>query len=203
MRSSNIFIDILGVAGPLIVAAAAIWGNWLRAKLAPAKLVIEPHNLRGDPTVFGDLKSGPRVMFFHLKVVNKRPWLNVENCRVLLKGLSRRGPDGGFYPVPMSISIQFVWAPAEITPPVVTVVKEQIFDLGFIKEGDDKFIPRLFTYPNNFQGFIGKGEAVRYHMEIEGTNFASPRYQVFEVAWDGIWDYEPEKMEQHIRIKEI
>lgn len=205
MRSSNIFIDILGVVGPLMIAAAAIWGNWLRAKLAPAKLIIEPHNLRGDPTIFGDSKSGQttRVMFFHLKVVNKRPWLNVDNCRVLLKGLSRRGPDGGFYPVPMSIPIQFVWAPAEITPPVVTVVKDQIIDLGFITEGNDKFFPRLFTYPNNFQGFVGKDEAVRYHMEIEGTNFASSRYQVFEVAWDGIWDYEPEKMQHHIRINEI
>ena len=103
----------------------------------------------------------------------------------------------------MSIPIQFVWAPAEITPPVVTVVKEQILDLGFITEKEKKFIPRLFTYPNNFQGFVHKDEAVRYHLEIEATNFTSPRYQVFEVAWDGIWDYEPEKMEQHLRINEI
>jgi hypothetical protein len=205
MNSSNIFIEALGAVGTLLVAAAAIWGAWLRSMLAPAKLIIEPHNLRGDPTVFGDPKSGQstRVMFFHLKVVNKRPWLNVDNCRVLLKGLSRRGPDGGFYPIPMSIPIQFVWAPAEITPPVVTVIKEQILDLGYLTEKEDKFIPRLFTYPNNFQGFVRKDEAVRYSMEIEATNFASPRFQVFEVAWDGSWDYEPEKMQQHLRIKEI
>ncbi|MEW6659946.1 MAG: hypothetical protein AB1424_14905 [Thermodesulfobacteriota bacterium] len=205
MRSSNIFIDVLGVIGPLMVAAAAIWGSWLRAKLAPAKLIIEPHNLRGDPNVFGDPNSGQysRCMFFHLKVVNKRPWLNVENCRVLLKGMSRRGPDGEFYPIPMSVPLQFVWAPAEITPPVVTIVKEQILDLGFIKENENKFIPRLWGTPYTFQGFIGKDEAVRYHMEIEATNFSSPRYQVFEVAWDGTWEYEPEKMQQHLRIKEI
>lgn len=204
MPSSSIFVDALAAVGTLIVAATAIWGNWLRAKLAPAKMIIEPHNLRGDPTVFGD-KTGQstRVMFFHLKVVNKRPWLTVDNCRVLLKGLSRRGPDGGFYSVPMSIPIQFVWAPAEITPPVVTVIKDQILDLGFITEKEDKFIPRLFTYPNNFQGFVRKDEAVRYFLEIEATNFTSPRYQVFEVAWDGNWDYEPEKMQQHLRIKEI
>lgn len=132
MHSSSILIDALVALGTLMVAAAAIWGDWLRSRLAPPKLIIEPHNLRGDPTVFGDSKSpqATRVMFFHLKVVNQRPWLTINNCRVLLKGISRRGPDGGFYPVPMSIPIQFVWAPAEITPPVVTIIKEQILRSG-------------------------------------------------------------------------
>jgi hypothetical protein len=205
MQSSNVWIEALVAIGTLTVAAAAIWGDWLRSRLAPAKLIILPHNLRGDPTLFGDPKSGQttRVMFFHLKVVNQRPWRTVDNCRVLLKGISRRGPDGGFYPVPMSIPIQFVWAPAEITPPVVTLVKEQILDLGFITEKDDKFTPRFYGTPFNFQGFVRKDEAVRYLLEIEATNFTSPRYQVFEVAWDGTWEYEPEKMEQHLRIKEI
>jgi hypothetical protein len=31
----------------------------------------------------------------------------------------------------------------------------------------------------------------------------SPRPQVFEVAWDGEWDFDPEKMEQHFRISEV
>jgi hypothetical protein len=206
MPGSSILIDALAAVGTIIVAAAAIWGDWLRSRLAPAKLTIEPHNLRGDPTEFrnpNDPQTVTRVMFFHLKVVNQRPWLTVKNCRVLLKGISRRGPDGVFYPVPMSIPVQFVWAPAEMTPPVVTLVKEQILDLGFIKENEKKFIPRLWSTPYNFQGFVSKDEAVRYHMEIEATNFTSPRYQVFEVAWDGTWEYEPEKMRQHLRIKEI
>ena len=103
----------------------------------------------------------------------------------------------------MSVPNQFVWAPAEITPPVVTLVKEQILDLGFITETEDKFIPTLYSFSNNFQGFVHKAEAVRYHLEIEATNFSSPRYQVFEVAWDGAWDFEPEKMQEHLRITEI
>ncbi len=206
MHLLSILIDALVAVGTLMVAVAAIWGDWLRSWLTPLKLIIDVHNLRGEPTMFIDptgAQSGTRVMFFHLKVVNQRSWLNVTNCRVLLKGLSRRGPDNMFYSVPISVPMQFVWAPAEITPPIATLIKEQIFDLGFISETEDKFVPRLYWYSNNFQGFVRKNEAVRYFLEIEATNFKSPRYQVFEVAWDGNWNYEPDKMQQHIRIKEI
>ncbi len=208
MHGASIIVDALVAVGTLLVAAAAIWGDWLRSRLAPAKLTIETHNLIGHPTVFSSADaesgdSGTRAMFFHLKVLNRRPWTAAKNCRVLLKAMTRRGPDGRFYPVPMSIPTQFVWAPAEITPPLVTIVKENIFDLGFISETEDKFIPRLFWYPHNFQGFVGRDEAVRYHLEIEATNFSSSRYQVFEVAWDGEFDHEPARMEPHLRITEI
>jgi hypothetical protein len=208
MQISDVLINALVAVGTLMIAAAAIWGDWLRSRLSPAKLVIDPHNLRGDPTVFqspdpNNAQAGTRVMYYHLEVVNQRRWITVKNCRVLLKGMSRRGPDGRFHPVPMSVPNQFVWAPAEITPPVVTLIKEQILDFGFITETGGKFIPTLYSYPNNFKGFVGKDEAVRYHLEIEGANFSSPQYQVFEVAWDGSWDYEPEKMQQHLRITEI
>jgi hypothetical protein len=208
MEILNVLIDILVAVGTLMVAVAAIWGDWLRSRLTPAKLIIKPHNLCGEPTVFQspdpkNAQAVTRVMYFHLKVVNQRLWLTAKSCRVLLKGISRRGPDGRFHPVKMSVPNQFVWAPAEITPPVVNLVKEQIFDLGYITEKEDKFIPTLYIYPNNFQGFVHRGESVRYYLEIEATNFSSHRYQVFEVTWDGLWDYEPEKMQHHLRITEI
>jgi hypothetical protein len=206
MHIENIIIEVCVAIGTLMVAAAAIWGDWLRSRLAPTKLIIEPQNLRGDPTVFRSTNADQpdtRVMFFHLNVVNQRPWLTAKNCRVLLKGMTRRGLDGGFYPIPMSVPTQFVWAPAEVTPPVVNLIKEQILDLGYLSEKSDKFIPRFYSTPNNFAGFVHKGEAVRYHLEIEASNFSSFQYQVFEVAWDGIWAWEPDKMQQHIRIKEI
>jgi hypothetical protein len=208
MQTASTLINAAVAVGTLLIAVAAIWGDWLRSRIAPAKLVIESHNLQGDPTMLqprgpNSGQAGIRVMYFHLKVANKRPYLTVKNCRVLLKGMSRRGPDGRFHPAPMSVPSQFVWAPAEITPPVLTLIKEQILDFGCVTETEDKFIPILYSYPNNFQGFVRKDEAVRYHLEVEATNFISPRYQVFEVAWDGAWSYEPEKMQQHLRITEI
>jgi hypothetical protein len=205
---TKLIIEIVVAFGTLAVAVLAIWGNWFRSILAPAKLVIEAHTVRGDPTIFPPPTNianapAPRLMFYHLKVVNKRPWLPAQNCRVLLKRITRRGPDNTFLPVPLSVPWQFVWSPADITPSMITLVRENVLDFGFIVEGADAFIPKLYSYPNNFEGCVKKGDAVRYHLLIEATNYAPNAYQVFEVAWDGEWSYEPEKMERHLRITEV
>jgi hypothetical protein len=195
----QLWIDGVVAFGTLAVAILAIWGDWVRSVLAPAKLTIQPHTFQGDPTRASDVP----MMYYHLKITNKRRWLPVSNCRVLLKGLSRRGPDGHFHSVPMAVPLQFVWAPAEITPPVITVLSEHILDFGFVSEDSNKFVPVLYSYSNNFRGYVGPNESVRFHLAIEATNFTSDRYQVFEVSWDGTWSQEPSTMAQHLLVREI
>lgn len=203
---TTIIIDSAIAVATVTVAILAIWGERVRAWLAPPKLEIEPHNnLRGDPNVL-TTSSGQRVgsaMYFHLKVVNKRPWLPVKNCRVLLVGLSRRGPDNMFHPYPMVVPSQLVWAPASFAPIMATVTRQQIVDLGNVQEGDDAFRPALYSTPNNFSGYVRAGEAVRYELAIEADNYSSQKHKVFEVAWDGQWEADPEKMEKHLRIREV
>lgn len=200
-------INGLVAIGTLAVAVLAIWGERIRSILAPPLLVLEPHNSAGDPTELRAQGAPPgagiRVLYYHLKVVNKRPWLPVANCSVFLRGIFRRGPDGIFHPVHMPVPLQYVWAPAEVTPPSITVTKEHVLDFGSIIEGQDHFRPQLYSYSNNFQGFVRKDEALRYQLEVQGSNFSSRRYQVFEVAWDGTWSYIPSEMQQHLRIREI
>lgn len=199
----NTTIDAATALGTVAVAVFAIWGDRFRSWLGPPKLLLEQHNFRGDPNIFtADGKTKTRVMYYHLKVVNKRPWLPVRNCRVLLKGISRRGPDNIFHPFPVIVPSQLVWAPASFAPILATVTKEHVVDLGLVIEGQDAFIPALYSTPNNFEGFVRAGDAVRYELAIEADNFSSDTYQVFEVAWDGVWEFEPEKMEKHLRIRE-
>jgi hypothetical protein len=186
--------------GTIAVAAAAIWGDWLRSRLAPAKLILAKHNLEGDPTTF--IPPGTRVMFYLLKVVNQRRWASAQNCRVMLVGLSRRDASGVFQPVPMSVPSQFTWSPSEFMPPMITVVREQVLDLGCIVEGSNSFTPRFYWNLHNFQGFVHANEAVRYQLQIEAVNFASPIY-VVEVAWDGVWDYNPATMKTHLPVRII
>ena len=202
--TAEFVFDGLVAFGTIAVAVLAIWGPWIRSILAPAKLKLILHTPRGNPTV-GKLVDGKdiRLMYFHLKVVNQRPWLPAENCRVLLKSLTRRGPDGLFHPVSMAVPLQFVWAPSEITPPVITISKEQVLDFGRISEGENRFVPQLYSYSNNFQGFVGSNDVVRFHLEIDATNYSPSKYQVFEVAWDGQWNFESEQMAQHLRIREV
>lgn len=189
--------------GTVAVAVLAIWGDWVRSILAPLKLTIIEHNFSGDPTTFTPPGRLPvRVMFYHLRVINQRRWLSAENCRVMLKGFSRRDLSGIFQPVPKPVPFQFLWAPAELTPPSITLLREQVLDLGYIAENDARFIPRLYGIPNNFQGFVGPNEAVRFQIQIEAVNFSSSIY-VVEVAWDGQWSYVPATMRQHLPIRII
>jgi hypothetical protein len=141
-------------------------------------------------------------MFYHLKVINQRRWLPAQNCRVMLVGLSRRDPSGIFQPAPMSVPGQFVWAPAEFTPPTITLLREHIIDFGYIEENGDKFVPRLYATFFNFKGFVGSNDAVRFQVQIEAVNFSSPIYLV-EVAWDGVWSFVPDTMKQHLPIRII
>lgn len=190
--------------GTIAVAVIAIWGRQIRSWLVPPKLSLVAHNLRGDPNVLtADGKPVGRVMYYHLKVVNERPWLPVKNCRVLLRGLSRRGPDNLFHPTSLVVPTQLTWAPASIMPTLVTVTRAQVVDLGYIVEGEEAFAPALYSTPNNFQGFVKSGDAVRFELAIEADNFCSEENPVFEVAWDGVWEFEPGQTERHLRIRVV
>jgi len=59
------------------------------------------------------------------------------------------------------------------------------------------------VYANNLNAAVAKNEAVRYHLQIDASNFVSPCEQVFEVAWDGDWSFEPEAMQHHFTIREL
>lgn len=210
----KLVIDGAVAVGTIAVAVLAIWGEWIRSVLAPARLEISPvqgQEIRGTPVT---LKQGglaiaaghppKRAMWYTLKVVNRRPWLVARNCRVLLTGISRRGPDGVYRPETFPVPRQYWWAPSESTPTEVSVPKEHVFDLGFLHEDPAAvFTPTLYSQPNDFPGFVGINESVRYSLAISADNFHSKTYQVFEVSWDGQWDASPEIMAKHLTVREI
>src|SRR5689334_15773920 len=124
--------QFLSAIGTITVAVVAIWGGWIKGKLVPPKLRLVSHNARGTVT---QVVGGPRAIFYHLKLWNDRAWSPAHNCRVILKQIHRRGPDQRFNPVPLAVPVQFVWAPAEITPTLVNVGREQVLDFGAVLEG--------------------------------------------------------------------
>jgi hypothetical protein len=85
---------------------------------------------------------------------------------------------------------------------MVSILREQVADLGYVEEHGKIFIPRLYWMSNNFQGFVPANGGVRYHLRIEAVNFLSPIY-VVEVAWDGQWSYVPAQMRPHLPIRII
>jgi hypothetical protein len=143
------------------------------------------------------------VVFYHLKVVNGRNWAPARNCRVILRSVSKRLPSQQFRETELAVPPQFVWAPSEITPAAVTLSTEHTLDFGRVAEGESQFLPVLYIYPNDFQGSVSAGEAVRYVLEVEADGFVAKRLQVFEVAWDGQWSDNLDLMAQHLTVREV
>ena len=196
----NLIIQGFVAIGTVAVAVLAIWGNFFKYKIAAPKLSIVPSNLRGTVTSF---TNGSRVIYYHLKVVNSRPWSTAHNCQVILKSIAKRLPNGTFNNVPLPVCPSFVWAPAQITPPLIDLSTEQTFDFVNLVQGDTKVNPVLTFYPNNFDGFIRQNECFRFSLEINAEGFKSSKLSVFEVAWNGQWTDNLDNMSNNLTIREI
>ena len=196
--------DWLTAVGTIAVAIVAVWGHWFKAKFFPTRATLEPQNLRGIVTHF---TNGPDVIYYHLKVVNKRPYFPLRNCRVLLVAIARRGSDMQFRPEPMPVPYQLMWAPAETMPALTSVHAEQAVDLGFLTKPDASgadrghFRPALYVGPDDFEGCGGPNEAVRYSLRIEADGAATARQSVVEVAWDGQWTTDLDKLSHHLTVR--
>lgn len=196
----NLLIELMAAIGTISVAIIAIWGDWIRTKLTPPKLKIVTLNTRGELTNFS---NGTQVIYYHLKVINSRPWTIAKNCKVLLKAISKELPSGLFQNLPLNANPSFIWAPSEITPQAINLAKEHVFDFGLLAENGTEFRPVLNLFPNNFQGFVRAGQKIRLSLQPYADNYLTEKNQVFEVAWNGDWSDNLDTMSGNLTIREI
>lgn len=196
----DLIIQALTAIGTVAVAILAIWGNYFKYRLVPPKIIIKPSNTKGIVTKF---TNGTRVIYYHLEVHNIRSWSTARSCHVKLRGISRKLTNGDFKNLPLPVTPSFIWAPAELTPPVINLSNEQTLDFGRLVENEDHFSPILNIYANNFDGYVKKNECVRYSLEVVAEGFKTNRLQVFEVAWNGQWSDNLDIMANNLIIKEI
>ena len=205
----NLIIGGLAAIGTLMVAVLAIWGDWFRNKFASPDLTIMPHNFRGNLTTIYFMAGGQatsnsiKAIYYHIKIVNKKKWVTVKNCRVLLTDMHKKGPDGLFHRLPLVVPLQLVWTPAELAPILQTFCDQEICDFGRLLEGTNAYQPTLYGIPNNFMGSVKSNEAIRFTLKIMAENYISEKKWVYEVAWDGIFSDNMDIMERSLIVKEI
>jgi hypothetical protein len=189
----------LTAVGTLAVAVVAIWGDWLRDRLAGPKLAVALRDVRGDLNIRND---GIREIYHHLVVSNRRRWIPAEAVRVLVVGLAKRRPDGSFLADPLVAPLQLTWAFPTFHELFPTIAESDICDFGAVDQSSGRF--RLSTYitPNNFRGYIAGGEAMRVTLVASAHNGRSEPL-VVEVSWDGTWAADLEEMQRHLVIKEV
>jgi hypothetical protein len=196
----NFVVQVIVAIGTLGAVFAAIWGDWLRSKFASPKLSIE---LRSSKGVLGQGREGQPAIYYHLHIVNSRAWATARKCRVLLREVNSKGPNQEFYTIPMPVPISFFWAPRRSTPLEVDVLHEQTLDFGFVAEKDLVFVPQLTVMLDSFEGRVRANEVKRFILEPLADAYRAPKSYIFEVAWDGQWSADLEKMSRHLTIREI
>src|SRR5262245_1208502 len=92
--------DVLLIVGSLLVVITAIYGAILQGWLAGPIVSIEKHNFDGHKA---NNPFGQAMVFYYLKVKNSRHSVPARGVRVVLKKFERRGPDGKFYEMAVTI----------------------------------------------------------------------------------------------------
>lgn len=206
----NIFFIALGSIGSILVAIIAIWGERIKSMFFGPQLSLVPHNFRGNVTTAteidtrtGSIIRSYRAIYYHLRVENSRRWTVAKNCRVLLREVYKRGPDGEFRRLPLVVPLQYVWSPAEWSPAFKSVSDHEVLDFGSISEITNRFNPKFYVTSANFEGYVEANEVVRYGLSIVSDNFVSPNLQVFEVAWNGRFSENLDEMSRNLNIREV
>jgi hypothetical protein len=179
----KLVIDVIAATATVAVAVLAVWGDWVRARFAPPRIELRLHTPHGMDAHTG---GGTVVRYYHLKAVNVSP-LTVEDCRILLHGMRRRNADGKWIEIEFPVPFPFHWSGEEPGPEFVTITTERVLDLGVLSVVDLRkgFSPVLRVRPIHFDGYVRKGEAMRYELTVDARSYWSAKPHTFEVSWDG------------------
>ncbi len=183
--------------GTILLSVVAVWqgkiGSWL---FGPRLCIILPEH-QGTLVPRG---SGVLTWYYHLVVTNSRPRSPAKGCRVTLRRIQRRGPDGRFTDIGVPTALQFVWSHPDVTPSAPTIAIGKTLDLCFVDQGANVLVPALYSYPNNFEGCVKQDQCFRYYLDIEADNFTSREPQLVEIAWNGEWTEDTDGMSHNVTV---
>ncbi|MGA2796482.1 MAG: hypothetical protein ABSE63_02775 [Thermoguttaceae bacterium] len=189
----SLIIQGLVALGTMAVAIIAIWGEWLRPR---PKLEIILDNPKGF--VHGD------TIFYHVKIINKRPWVTAKNVQVQCTAIAKKRPDGSFSQEQMLYPLPLIWAPAEFTGLESTFASEKLCDLGRVRNKSDEFsLAARYWWTQNYPGTVKADGAMRIRLYVQSHNFKSKKPFDIEISWDGTWLDNLEEMAKHLIIKEV
>lgn len=193
--------SVVTAFGTLAVSALAIWGSAIKNWVAGPQLEVSLRDRRGD---LNTTAAGARTVYHHLIVRNRRAWSPAEKVRVLVVGVSKRGPTGKYAAEPVIAPLQLTWAfPTfhELFPTIADT--PETCDLGFLEEGTGRFILSTYISPNNFRGYITKGSAMQVNIIASAHNAKFPKPLRLEISWDGQWSNDLNEMLEHLLVREV
>ena len=192
--------QIIAAIGTVSVAILAIWGDRVRALLVGPKIKIALRSPRGNLTFTQDDKN---VVYYHISVTNQRTWSPARNLVIKLTKIESKAADGTYQPVSLVHQLQFTWAHPQFHEISPTVTSSDMCDFGLLAEGAGHFQPSFYVMPNDFGGYVQKGQSTRFTITATADNYHSKTPLIIEVAWDGVWTDDTEALMRHLVVQEV
>lgn len=204
MPASSEIYDALNVIMSAIIAALAIWGPKLAAKISGPLLQLSLN------TAYGELNwisfpDGRRIpaWYYHLKVENRRSYALASNVRVMIKSVYHRENGGRWTKSEMVTSLQLTWQfyfdknhtrQKNLGPSLLC-------DIGMAPQ-DRGFTITTYESPFNFHPLLAKNETMALELIAESDTAQSNTLWI-EIFWDGAWAEGIQEMRSHLRIREL
>lgn len=191
-----------GVAfGTLFLAFVALFGDKVRARFFPPKLVLTIKSNEGEMTQLTDAQG--RVVddtrYYYVLVSNQRRWSPAEETQVFLTRLETPGPSEDLQILWFG-EIPIRWRNQEFVPPLRTVGPN--IDCDFCRvEKNGKRLALLPLVPANNLPTIWQGPCTFVATLQARSSVRDSEMLRVMVAWDGGWKDGVEEMKKHLVVR--
>jgi hypothetical protein len=189
--------QVVGVIGTLLIAALAVWGEPIRARIVGPRLALRLNDPQGEKTNFG---ADMPCRWYHLRVVNSRRSAKASNVRVVLTKIARPGADGIFRPITLSGPVQFQWQNGKYRDQFPSVGPAINADLGHVSATG--FALGLMFVPNNIDPMVRAGERLRIEL-LATSDQVESKPLALEISWNGKWADDAREMQSNMVVKEL
>jgi hypothetical protein len=194
--------QILIAIGTLGAVVVALFGGWLRARIAPPKLIIKLENERGvkAPSILTAPDGTTRESvsrWYHVRTVNERRWSPATQAQVFLLRLEE--PDAaGEYKMTWVGELPLRWRDQEIKPLVRTIGYDADADLcSVVREKWVELHPLIAPIALNAR----RREPCNLIVSLQARSLeADSNLLRVKIAWDGKWADDAEEMAQHMVV---
>ncbi len=193
-------------AGTIGAVVLALFGDWIRSRLAPARLSLAYENASKGvktPVTLTSPDGSVRTeegRYYYLRVHNARRWVPVTGVQVFLLRLEERDPAGRMQPAWIG-EVPMRWRDQEVHPLARTIGAPAECDLCAVIKGKWIELQTLIA-PLALERQRRGACHIVLTLQARGVETDSNLLRI-EIAWDGLWADDSEDMARHLVVTAV
>jgi hypothetical protein len=201
----NWVVNLTVAIGTLAVAFVALFGDWLRHKLSPPKLLLSLKNPLGESTpgtIHNDQGADQQTSgrYYHIKVSNLKRWSPATNVQVFITQIEIPGPDTELM-VSWSGEVPIRWRHHEVFPDARTIGPSVDCDLCSVMMDHGVSIHPIIK---PFSLTTTWNQAVTFVISLQArSNESDSAICRIKISWDGEWSDGEKEMASHLVVKQL